>query len=156
VKKDQACPCNPLRSYAACCKLLIKGELRAKTAEQLMRSRYSAFAKGCIDYLVSTLHPSKRKANEAEQLAANVKLYQWLELKVIGTKRGAESDSEGTVEFCAYYQGLDSGQLHECSRFIKEAGRWYYLDGDIKDQRKLKRNDRCWCQSGKKFKKCHG
>jgi len=77
-------------------------------------------------------------------------------LLIIAREKGESSDSEGVVEFAADYQG---GQLHERSRFLKEEGKWFYLNGDILPPvtaAKVGRNDPCPCGSGKKFKKCCG
>lgn len=116
-----------------------------------MRSRYSAFRKGLVDYLVETLHPDKRQADDREVLAQTIANTHWLNLQVI-------SSSTDQVEFIAIYEEQgELGQLHERSRFVQENGHWLYLDGDILPaQVNAGRNDPCPCGSGKKFKKCHG
>lgn len=124
-----------------------------------MRSRYSAFVQKNLDYLLKTLHPSRHHVNEKELLQDSCEQINWLGLQVIGKHQGSENDQRGEVEFIARYaQHNQLQQLHERSRFICERGHWYYLDGDIiESQPKLPgRNDPCWCNSHKKFKKCHG
>ena len=122
-----------------------------------MRSRYSAFCTKNIDYLVNTGHPSRRKPGGREQLQQTCLSTQWLGLKVVSVQADPENPEAGTVEFAAFYRaGTGGGQLHERSRFVREAGRWYYLDGEILPELTFKRNGPCWCGSNKKYKRCHG
>ncbi len=80
---------------------------------------------------------------------------QWLGLSIIDTQKGKKNDVTGYVEFEAIYQLNEPGQLHERSRFIKTDGQWFYLEGDILPGTAPKRNEPCWCGSGKKYKNCH-
>lgn len=121
-----------------------------------MRSRYSAFCTGNIGYLVATHHPTRRTADQRLQLAQTVKTTEWLGLLVLNTQAGQPSDSAGTVEFIAVYQTGSVGQIHEKSRFTRHRGNWMYLDGDQLPPLWPKRNEPCWCGSGKKYKQCHG
>lgn len=126
-----------------------------------MRSRYSAYATGKVSYLDETYHPSmaKESSGTLEESALKVK---WLGLEILATDAGSESDDEGFVDFVARYQ--QNGQQHamrERSRFVKENGRWFYIDGVVKTlpmkaAPKVGRNDPCSCGSGKKYKKCCG
>jgi SEC-C motif-containing protein len=97
----------------------------AATAEQLMRSRFSAFAVGDPGYLLRTWHSSTRPSRlsfDPQQ--------QWLRLEIIGTDRGGLFDATGTVQFAAHYRERGRpGVLREHSRFVREQGRWMYLDG---------------------------
>ena len=94
------------------------------TAEQLMRSRYSAFALGDAGYLADSWHPSTRPARIVLDPGR-----RWTGLQVIGTEAGGMLAPTGTVEFRAHYlEGGRAGQQHEVSRFVREAGRWLYLD----------------------------
>ncbi|WP_291460484.1 YchJ family metal-binding protein [Desulfobacula sp.] len=84
-----------------------------------------------------------------------------LESRFIKTVRGGTDKSQinqgiGYVEFAAFYKSIKEGQLHESLKFIYENGQWYYLDGVTLDPLKFGRNEKCWCGSMKKFKKCHG
>ena len=91
-----------------------------------MRSRYSAYVLGLEDYLLATWHPSTRPPalNLAESPAP-----KWLGLGV----RAHSTDGErATVEFVARCRvgGGSAQRMHELSRFVREDGRWYYVDGD--------------------------
>ena len=90
-----------------------------------MRSRYSAFALGERGYLLATWHPRTRPA--ALDLDPEVR---WAGLDVLATAGGSPLETEGTVEFRAHYV-VDgrTGAQHERSRFLREHGRWLYLDG---------------------------
>lgn len=97
----------------------------AATAEQLMRSRYSAFALLDAGYLLRTHHPDTAPA----ELVLDPEM-QWRRLDIVSTVRGGPLDTEGTVEFTAYYRhGAEHGRLHETSRFVREGGLWFYVDG---------------------------
>ncbi|MEM9217881.1 MAG: YchJ family metal-binding protein [Cyanobacteria bacterium P01_F01_bin.150] len=162
----------------------------APTAEALMRSRYTAFVKGDVDYLISTHRADNQSANERAKLCQTVSNTSWLGLTVLNTQRGQSKDKKGIVEFVALYSpkvwqatsssgsmlatpskslsnvlsnSLSSSspepqisQLHERSRFIREGDCWFYVDGDQLPPLMPKRNEPCWCRSGKKFKYCHG
>ncbi|RLT92552.1 YchJ family protein [Ketobacter sp.] len=151
------CPCGSNRTYATCCAPFHLGQALPTTAEQLMRSRYSAFAKRLPQYLFATLHPSKRAPDELAQLEAAVARHRWLGLQILNATDGGQEDDRGTVSFRAVYEDSGSpGVLEENSSFKKETGRWYYLSGQLAPTRAPGRNDPCWCGSGRKFKKCHG
>lgn len=157
------CPCGSGQEYSACCEPFIKGEKLPETAEQLMRSRYSAYTMVNIDYLHNSLHPdhqSDHDVNAARKWAADS---DWLGLEIVSTSAGGKDDETGIVEFKAGYR--ENGkvrQLHEISRFEKVDGRWTYVDGElpkpqtVRNEAKVGRNDPCPCGSGKKFKKCCG
>jgi len=100
------------------------------TAEELMRSRFAAFRAADAAWLLRTWHPSTRP--ESLDLADNPR---WRGLQIVDTARGAEGDATGVVEFRATYLDPDGGigVLHERSRFVREGGRWFYLDGDVLD-----------------------
>ena len=81
---------------------------------------------------------------------------QWLGLKILKTEMDPNDPHTGYVEFAAFYKTSGIGQLHEISKFIREAGKWYYLDGEFMAPLVFGRNDPCWCGGNKKYKKCHG
>ena len=88
-----------------------------------MRSRYSAYVLGLIDYLLATWHPS---ASPGELELAPVK---WLGLEV---RHAQSSGDAGVVEFVARCRDSHGAQrIHEISRFVRDDGRWYYIDGQI-------------------------
>ncbi len=119
-----ACPCGKGPAYADCCGRWHAGQA-APTAEALMRSRYSAFVLGLADYLLATWHPNTRPAELT--LESSIR---WLGLEV----RAAHEDGDrATVEFVARSKlGGRAARLHETSRFVREVGRWFYVDGDLR------------------------
>lgn len=119
------CPCGTGLPYAECCEPLHAGTGAAATAEQLMRSRYSAFAVGDPAYLLATWHPRTRPP--ALDLDPGVR---WVGLDVLATRDGGLLAAEGTVEFRAtWVAGGQRGEQHEVSRFVRDDGAWRYLDG---------------------------
>ncbi|MCB0092361.1 MAG: YchJ family protein [Caldilineaceae bacterium] len=145
-----SCPCGSRKEYAECCQAFLNGAAFAHTPEQLMRSRYTAFHQGNIDYLLATQHPAQRQPDARQTLAETVSQTEWLSLRVLNAVGN-------TVEFVAFYrQDSHLNQLHEVSQFVREDGRWFYTTGAHLMPIQLGRNDPCWCGSGKKRKKCHG
>src|SRR5512140_283396 len=93
------CPCGSTLSYEACCRPVIKGEQPAKTAEQLMRSRYSAYVTKELDYILTSLHPGHRADYDANSTRAWAESAEWHGIEIIKTTKGGEQDNEGQVEF---------------------------------------------------------
>lgn len=121
------CPCGGAR-YASCCAPLHGGSQAAATAERLMRSRYSAYVLELGDYLLATWHPGARPA-EALHFEPGLK---WLGLEVREHKNLGEDRAE--VLFVARSKlGGRAHRLVERSRFVREGGRWFYVDGDVAD-----------------------
>ncbi len=129
-----ACPCGRLSArraplaYADCCGRYIDhwDAAPAPDAESLMRSRYTAFVREQADYLRATWHDSTRPATLDFDAGAH-----WLGLDVRDHRSTGPESAE--VEFVARYRvGGRAVRLHERSRFVREAGRWYYVDGDIR------------------------
>ena len=124
-----ACPCGSGQAYALCCGAFIDNGALPATAEQLMRSRYSAYVLAREDYLLRTWHGSTRPAQLDLQDASQVK---WLGLKILRCEAGGVDDREGIVEFVARYQVNGRAErLQEVSRFVRDAGQWLYADGQI-------------------------
>jgi SEC-C motif-containing protein len=123
------CPCGNPAGYTACCGSLHDGGIAA-TAEQLMRSRYSAYVLKREDYLLASWHPDTRPATL--RLAAQQPPPNWLGLQVRRTQQ--VDDEHATVEFVARYRlgGGRAQRQHETSRFVCKDGHWYYLDGELK------------------------
>ncbi|MBV7486983.1 YchJ family metal-binding protein [Bordetella sp. BOR01] len=121
-----ACPCGSGLAYPDCCEPWHHGprHLQAPNAVALMRSRYSAFVTDALQYLLDTWHPDTRPA----QLDPNPADLKWLGLQV---KQHIEQDADhASVEFVARYrQAGRATRLHEISRFVRQDGRWFYLDG---------------------------
>lgn len=149
----ESCPCCSGQSYKGCCQPLHESVLTASSAEQLMRSRYSAFCVGNINYLLATLHSDYHTPDDETALQRTIEQTNWLGLKIIQHNPGPET---ATVEFVAFYSEAPFAQLHELSRFTKADGRWFYTDGEMLPSVKLSRNEDCFCGSAKKYKKCHG
>ena len=125
------CPCGSATAYGSCCGRLhaehaARGMLAASTPEALMRSRYAAFVLDLRPYLLASWHASTRPAT----LEAPEPGLKWLGLDV---KRSALQDADhGTVEFVTRSKlGGRAHRLHEVSRFVRENGEWFYVDGDL-------------------------
>lgn len=122
------CPCGNNASYQACCGRWHRGELRLKApdAATLMRSRYTAFVLNELDYLLETWHASTRPAS----LEGNAPGVKWLGLQL--RSHVQQDANRATVEFVARsrHQG-QAVRLHEISRFVRENGQWFYVDGDF-------------------------
>jgi len=125
--QSNLCPCGCTKSYDACCASFIERNAPAPTAEVLMRTRYTAYTLLNEDYLLATWHTSTRPT--ALDLATDVAT-KWIGLDV---KRHEQQDSEhAIVEFVARYKvNGRAHRLHEVSRFVREDGRWFYVDGEI-------------------------
>ncbi len=161
AQKHKICPCGSGIALSECCGPLLVGDKHAASAEQLMRSRYSAYVLNNDKYLASTWHPSMRSPDISDD---DQQKPDWLGLEIVNTVAGKPDDTEGTVEFIARFKiDNQAGRLHEKSQFIKEEGRWYYLDGESQEapppktvtkKEKIGRNEPCPCGSGKKYKRC--
>jgi SEC-C motif-containing protein len=126
------CPCQSDKEYDACCGPIISGSRAAPTAECLMRSRYSAFAKGEIDYLRDSIHPDHRTDFDPVAIRDWAMNSKWTGLQIVTTNGGGEDAGEGTVEFIAHFRfNGTSYQHHEVGQFNRLNGVWYYTDGTI-------------------------
>jgi len=113
-------------TYAVCCRLLHSGAATARTALELMRSRYSAFAVRDAGYLLATWHPATRPASVDLDPAI-----EWRRLQIRGLTGGSEDSDAGTVEFVAHYWDSTRsqyGRQHENSRFARQGRRWFYVE----------------------------
>lgn len=123
-----SCHCGNALPYSTCCGRYHAGpeHLQAPHAEALMRSRYSAYVLGLHDYLLATWHASTRPA----ELEPDPPGMKWLGLEV---KRAGQQDADhASVEFVARSKlGGRAHRLHEVSRFVREDGQWFYVDGDV-------------------------
>lgn len=131
IRTKTLCPCGSGLDETHCCGPYLSGNALAATAEVLMRSRYSAYVQQNVPYLLQTWHPTTRPATlDLEQQAPT----KWLGLKIIRSEAGQEQDSRGVVEFIARYKvNGRAGRLHEVSQFVKEAGQWFYVQGQLED-----------------------
>jgi SEC-C motif-containing protein len=128
------------------------GQQFAETAEQLMRSRYSAFAVGEIDYIVATTVPAQQPLLDVPAIADWSKINRWLGLEVVKhlPKLGKR---HAKVEFKAHYEDATGKHCHqELSSFVQINGRWFFLDPTVPNKLSMKAD--CLCGSGQKFKHC--
>lgn len=129
-----------------------------------MRSRYTAYARGEVDYVVATHLPAKDDEVDREAVERFSREATWRGLEIVATERGGAEDDDGVVEFIARYEQQGRALTHhERSTFKRVDGRWMFVDGaQVKAAparraaEKVGRNDPCPCGSGKKFKRCHG
>lgn len=120
------CYCGSPHSFDSCCEPYIKGIKNPETAELLMRSRYTAYACAAADYLVETTHRSTREFHTKASILEWAQSNQWVKLEVLNA-------TEFTVEFKAFYldTAMKMNMHHEFSTFIKENGKWFYVDGSF-------------------------
>ncbi|MEN8261637.1 MAG: YchJ family metal-binding protein [Pseudomonadota bacterium] len=126
--KFDKCPCGSGVDFEACCGGIIAGLRTACIAEELMRSRYTAYVLKKVDYLVQTTHPSSRTADLPDSIRKWMRQVEWLKLHIVATAEGGEADLTGRVEFIAeYLSDSGPGRHHECSVFEKVDNDWYYV-----------------------------
>ncbi len=154
------CPCQnksdeKAKAYSDCCEPLHLGLIKTVTAEQLMRSRYSAFYLGLGQYIYNTHYPGFRGNANVEDYQASAENTTWCRLEILNSQT---TGNAGIVEFKAYFIEKDKLHcLHEISNFVLDNEQWFYTDGNYQPKKveKIYRNDPCPCQSGLKAKKCH-
>lgn len=159
LTNELLCRCGSNLQYDFCCRIFHENIKTPKTAESLMRSRFSAYAMQNEAYLLETWEAGKRP----KEINFSKEVAEWTKLEIINTKKGRAKDNKGIVEFKAYYTQEDEAYvMNEISRFTKSSGRWLYQDGLVKSVRKVaeqagqSKNAPCSCGSGKKFKRCCG
>ena len=147
------CPCQLSQPYANCCQPFHTGQRQPENAEQLMRSRYAAYALQQINYLVRTTVPAQQPLLDVNGIAQWSREAQWLGLTVhqhipcIG-KRHAQ------VAFTAHFAEHGSArEHHELSAFVQINGAWYFIDPTVPLP---SMKSPCICGSGAKFKACCG
>jgi len=124
---SQLCSCGSHIDFDDCCGGIINGTRQADTAEQLMRSRYTAFTIANVDYLMRSHHSKSRPTRDRKQILAWAKSVKWMGLTIIRTEKGQPDDLVGFVEFRAMFiEDGELSQIHENSRFERESGRWVY------------------------------
>lgn len=121
------CPCGKDKEYINCCGIIHQDITKVKTAEDLMRSRYTAFTMGNIQYLkLSHLKKTAEYKDEIE-LKDWCQSVNWIKLEILSTFLGSENDDNGKVHFKAYY--IENGKeycIEEKSTFVKENNHWVY------------------------------
>jgi SEC-C motif-containing protein len=153
----QPCPCGSGKLFDACCAPLLAGERKAATAEELMRSRFTAHVAHDYRYLHFTHHPTASLPYVEETDDSPV---VWTKLVVHSHELGKQPDL-AYVDFSAYFTEQDQqGALHEKSEFRRLDGAWLFTrpvrqgPAPVKAAVKVGRNDPCPCGSGKKYKQC--
>ncbi|MEY8198861.1 MAG: YchJ family metal-binding protein [Colwellia sp.] len=154
------CPCGSTLLFNACCQRYITQKTYPSTAEQLMRSRFSAYATKKSQYIFETYAAVQRLKQSVIEIQTWADECIWLALKI-------HESEKNTVDFSAYYV-VDNTlcELREKSNFTLEQGQWRYIDGNITVNNEIvsiKRNEVCPCNNyptawsvkkGKKFKHC--
>lgn len=124
------CICGSGKSFGRCCGRFLHSDEQAKTPEQLMRSRYAAYALGGHgDYLLATWFAPMTKGLTAEALSATS--VDWLKLEVLAKTQNGDS---ATVEFRAWFREPEATAvqvMHELSTFQRTGGRWFYIGGEV-------------------------
>ncbi|NCN43120.1 MAG: zinc chelation protein SecC [Thiomicrospira sp.] len=126
---SELCPCGTKKNYADCCEPLHLGQATAKTAEALMRSRYSAYVFENEAYLLKTWSETTKPGQISFE-----KGLVWKKLRVLKTQKGQAKDTDGKVWFKASYQLADQkGMMSEKSFFIRDAqSQWVYVSGELR------------------------
>lgn len=125
------CPCGSGVGYAQCC-AHFHNHLPAPSAELLMRARYSAYVVHDLAFIIATWHPTTRPADLDREV--DDRATRWLGLDVL---RHTQDGDRASVEFVARYKLAGRAErLHEVSRFVREAGWWWYLDGSFPEKKK--------------------
>lgn len=151
IESGAVCPCGTGSPYRDCCAPYHQGKT-APHAEALMRSRYSAYVLGGVEYLVSSTLPAQQAALDVPAMCAWSQSSQWLGLTVEAHEPA--TPDRAYVTFTARWREADAIEHahRERSSFVCRAGRWYFIDSTVKLQ--CGRNEVCPCGSGQKYKKC--
>lgn len=166
----QLCPCRVSPSlvflttpipYSDCCRPYHDtfdkndDDVKAESAERLMRTRYSAFVLQKADYIVKTTLPVQQALLDIKSIESWARETNWAELEIVShtAKLGKR---HAQVEFKAFYTKPDGQQAahHELSSFVEVDGRWYFLDPTV--EMTISQKQPCICGSGEKFKRCCG
>ena len=163
-----ACPCGSGRELTDCCLPIIRRERKAPNAEALMRSRYTAFTRAEVDWILDSHHPDTVEEVDRDDIEQWATTADWMGLRIRGTEAGGEDDDEGIVDFRARYrvQGQQVDHVERAS-FRRHEGEWKFHSveeeaGDgpelvpVAPRSTVGRNDPCTCGSGKKYKRCCG
>lgn len=127
-KLNQPCPCGLDSIYKNCCHIAHNNILEVTTAEQLMRSRYTAYVLADINYLMQSHHSSTRPINEKKEIEEWMTQITWRGLEILQTEKGTATNTEGMVNFNAYFiENNEKAVITERSVFVKENGHWVYL-----------------------------
>ena len=152
LAQTTSCPCGTGNMLPDCCGRYHEGAL-APSAEQLMRSRYSAYVLGLIDYLKITTLPVQQHSLDLESMKTWSVTSTWLGLDVHEHQLVGGQPEHALVSFTAHWHDAHGEHAqHEKSAFVQIKHRWYFIDPTV--PLGARRNDPCPCGSGQKFKKC--
>lgn len=152
---SSVCPCGSQICYQDCCQQYIEVITIPLTAEALMRSRYTAYTLGKIDYIKKTMKGKPLLKFDEYAAFDWAKKVHWLDLKILDVQ---SSEHIAQVLFVASYVLKSTiHYLKEKSYFEFIDGHWYYIDGQVFNipSKPLPLNGLCYCDSGKKYKNCH-
>lgn len=148
------CHCGSGTLFRQCCLPILNKTKLPSNAEQLMRSRFSAFKLHQHQYILDTQNIKGEPKTTIDSFDLSI---EWLGLYVLAHHTNSQQSKE-QVEFVAFFKPIQSNkveQLHELSDFEITGHRWLYIAGQQLANYKIPRNIECFCQSGKKYKKCH-
>lgn len=146
------CPCGSGNLLNTCCGHYHAGHA-APDAQTLMRSRYSAYVLGEIDYLSSTTLPAQQQGLDRDAITRWSAQSTWLGLEVESAQVIGGQPEHAFVTFVArWHDGSGEHSHRERSAFVQRGERWYFIDPTV--ALGAGRNDPCPCESGQKFKKC--
>jgi SEC-C motif-containing protein len=158
LSPSSACPCGSGQTFAVCCEPVIRRQRVAETAEQVMRSRFTAHVIHDYEHLHRTYLPTAHQPFVAEDETGEP--MEWTRLVVHAHEPEVKPDTS-YVDFTAYYRVGDGEQaMHEKSEFLRVKGEWLFNrpirqgPPPVKAAVKVGRNDPCPCGSGKKYKQC--
>ena len=121
------CPCGSSKPFSTCCEPILKGTQDAPTPETLMRSRYTAYTLGNLDYIEKTMRSDALERFNRQEAEKNINETEWLKLDVLFSE---EEGDKGTVQFIATFRYAGEEHfMHEISSFEKIDGKWYYTKG---------------------------
>lgn len=159
----EKCYCGSGIEFSQCCEPVLVDVANAKTAEALMRSRYSAYVLKDYGHLYESLHPEHRKDYDEKATKQWAESASWLNFEVLNTIEGKETDEKGEVEFIVEFKVQNEKiKHHEKAAFLKEENNWYFVEGEpvkpkpVTVDKTAGRNEPCPCGSGQKYKKCCG
>jgi len=127
---EEYCPCGNNKTYQECCGPIINRTKQVETAEELMRSRYTAYTEANINHIMRSHHSKTRPFKERNKMVKWMNKIEWLGLVISKTEAGQADDEKGIVEFRAVF--IEDGQtdvIHEKSFFEREKGLWVYVSG---------------------------
>lgn len=161
---EKMCPCGSGKKYGECCEPIIAGKINAPTAEALMRARYSAYVMHEISFIAASCIRQEGESDiDMDETRRWSEESQWTGLKIHATEKGGVTDTEGVVDFSAFYSRKGMSDEHrEVAGFKKVDGKWMYAEGNlapttiVRTSPKVGRNEPCPCGSGKKYKQCCG